>query len=196
MRQSENYGQIEERSWDCQGLKWAVLSEKTKKSVKYFHWINGSTVMKLQYCTFQSQQLGIVLQVMSFVQVALFGLFDVIMQRTSLLNPGMCRRMKCGFMCTKSSNTCKCHVVHSSPAMSAHCSYPNNAASYPSLYCCLQTDSMTSKLHHDINLSVKCCLSFSIGWLIIKLWHEMESAIVICRVHSPTKALFYLKKTH
>jgi len=36
MRQSENYGQIEEHSWDCQGLNCIVLSEKMKKSVKNF----------------------------------------------------------------------------------------------------------------------------------------------------------------
>lgn len=60
--------------------------------------------MKIQYCTFHSQQIGIILQVMSFIQVAYFGLFDVIMQWTSPLHPGMCRKMKCGFLLTISSH--------------------------------------------------------------------------------------------
>lgn len=119
MRQSEKYRQIEEHSWDSQGLRWAVLSEKKKKSVKIIplnHWQSeGSTVMKRQYCTSQSQQLGIILQVMSFIQVAYFGLFDVIIQYTSPLHPEMCRRMKCGFFCTKSS--CNCDVIPSSKVL-------------------------------------------------------------------------------
>ena len=47
---------------------------------------------------------------MSLIQVAYFGLFDVIMQWTSPLRPGMCRRMKCGFLCTKSLHNCD--VIH------------------------------------------------------------------------------------
>jgi len=49
MRQSENHGQIEEHSWDCQGLKCVVLSEKMKKSVKYLHWITGNHMAALQW---------------------------------------------------------------------------------------------------------------------------------------------------
>lgn len=48
-RQSKKCRQIEEHSWDCQGLKWTVLSEKKKKSVKYFHWIIGSHMSALQW---------------------------------------------------------------------------------------------------------------------------------------------------
>jgi hypothetical protein len=47
--------------------------EEISKILLLNHWqSHGSTVMKLQYCTFQSQQIGIVIQDMSFVQVASF----------------------------------------------------------------------------------------------------------------------------
>jgi hypothetical protein len=148
-----------------------------------------------QHCTFQSQQLSIILQVMSFIQVAYFGLLISACNRQVHYIQG-CTEVWSVVFCAPSHHIIVMYIQINSYDISL-CSYPSNTASYPSLCCCLQADPMTCELPHNINLPVNCCLSFSISWLLLQnfdmKWKvQLLDSVHVCKPKENISSAFHI----
>jgi hypothetical protein len=66
---------------------------------------------------------------------------------------------------------------------------PQQHSFLPVIVLFLQADSLTCKLHQNINLSINCCLSVSISWLCHKTltWNGKYNCYIHCMSPSQSK---------